>query len=126
MIQTRTTLTQQPVAAGATVIYRGQFLDDAGNPIPAAALQSLTLSIVDTKSGAIVNGASAVNILNAGRGAVDNLGNLTLVLSPLDTALANAGDLSEERSLVLDWTYLGGVRTGRHQVDFTLIALAGP
>jgi hypothetical protein len=124
---TRTVLVggvNQPVAAGATAIYRAQLVDDLGNAIPAAALTTLTLSIVDAVSGAVVNGCQQANILNAGRGAVDAQGNLTVTLGAQDTALLAAGDVQEFRSLIFDWSY-GGGKTGRHQVDFPIIALSG-
>lgn len=36
------------------------------------------------------------------------------------------GELQVQRSLVIDFTYNGGTSVGRHQVNFTLLALAGP
>lgn len=125
---TRTSLignNTQPIAAGATAVYKGQLQDDLGNPISAASLTTLTLSIVDTVTKAVVNGVSAVNILNTGRGAVDSAGNLTVTLGPADTALLVASDPQEYRSLILDWTFAVGAKTGRHQVDFLIIAMAG-
>jgi hypothetical protein len=128
---TRTSLigtSTQPngMAAASTVIYTGVLKDENGYLIAAVQLNSLTLSIVDTSSGAIVNSCSAVNILNTGRGTVDGEGNLTVTLGPADTALLNASDSQEYRSLIFDWTYAGGAKTGRHQVDFLIVALSGP
>jgi hypothetical protein len=114
------------IAAGATAVYKGQLQDENGTAVPSAQLASLTLSIVDTFSGAIVNSCSQVNILNTGRGTVDSSGNLAVTLGPSDTALLVATDQQEYRSMVLDWTYLGGAKTGRHQVDLLIQALTGP
>jgi hypothetical protein len=116
----------QPVPAGATPKYTAQIQDETGAAIPAASLTTLTLSIVDTRTGAVVNGVSARNILNADRGTVDSAGNLAVQLQAADTALLNVGDASEGRSLIFDWTFAGGAKTGRHQVDFTIVALSGP
>lgn len=117
-----------PYAAGSTPVYGGQgtaqIVDGNGNGIPAAALTSLTLSIVDTLSGAVINGAQAVNILNTGRGAVDDQGFLTIALLPGDTSLSEVNTPSIQRSLVIDWTYGAGL-VGRHQVNFQVVALAG-
>lgn len=112
----------QPLAAGATAIYTAQFLDENRRPIPGSDLTALVLSIVDQPSGAIVNGVDQVDILNTGRGAVDNAGNLTLNLLTGDTTLA-AGIAKATRSLVFKWTY-GASRVGRHQVDFPIVALS--
>jgi hypothetical protein len=117
----------QPVANGSTPFLNAQFVDKDGvTPIPAAVLTTLTLSIVDTGSKAIVNGVSARPILNADRGTVDNQGNLTIALQALDTALLNAADEQEFRSLVIDWTYNAGANVGRCQVNFVIAGLVGP
>ncbi len=121
-----------PYAAGSTPVFTGQLLDPFGVGIPAAAFSALTLSIVDTLSGDVINGASAVNILNTGRGTVDANGNLTIALLVADTAMTEVpGDTQIQRSLVIDWAYAtAGLNpsagSGRHQVNFLLLALAGP
>lgn len=113
-----------PYAASTTPVYQGQIVDATGTGIPASGLSSLTLSIVDTLSGSIINGASQVNVLNAGRGAVDSSGNVTITLETGDTSLANTQAPSIQRSLVLDWITTAGA-VGRHQVNFVILALAG-
>jgi hypothetical protein len=113
-----------PLPAGSSAIYLGQIVDEAGNPLGAASLASLTMSIVDTGSGAIVNGVDQLDILNAGRGSIDAQGNMVVTLEPGDTGLLNASDQTEERSLIIDWNY-GAGRAGRHQVDFSVTALSG-
>ncbi|HUN49982.1 MAG TPA: hypothetical protein VMU42_02645 [Candidatus Sulfotelmatobacter sp.] len=125
---TRTTFiggASQPVASGETAQYKCQLLDETGAAVPASALTALTLSIVDTATGAVVNGCSAADILNTGRGTVDAAGNLAITLTPADTALLAADDAQECRSLVIDWTYGDGSKIGRHQVDFLIVALGG-
>lgn len=102
-------------------------MDQAGAPIPASALDTLTLSIVDPLTGETINNASQVDILNTGRGSVSSSGRLTVQLEVGDTALAyTSGQEPVQRSLVLDWTYGSSPLTGRHQVNFTVLALAGP
>ena len=117
--------TNGPFAAGATPRWTGQIFDDAGVPISAAQLASLTLSIVDTLSGQVINGADAVSILNTGRGTVDAQGNVVLKLEVGDTAMTETTSRQVQRSLVFDWTYNGGVSAGRHQTNFMLVQLAG-
>jgi hypothetical protein len=120
-------VTGPPVAARASAIYTAQIVDGAGAGIPAAALATLTLSLFDAATGAVVDGVSAVNILNSDRGAVDASGNLTVTLRPADTAIFGAAVLPgrlQYRSMVIDWTYNGGGSVGRHQCDFAIVALA--
>lgn len=121
-----TTTSPVSIAAGATAIYKAQFQDETGAAIPVSQIATLTLSIVDSYSGAIVNSCSQVSILNADRGTVDGSGNLVVTLKTADTALLVPTDKREYRSLVFDWTYASGAKTGRHQVDLLIEALSGP
>jgi hypothetical protein len=114
-----------PVPAVTTPTYAAQLVDENGNPIGSTGIDTLTLSIVDTITGSVINNASQVNILNAGRGTIDSQGNLLITLEVGDTDLFNPDDDVEERSLIIDWTYNGGARAGRHQVDFQIQALSG-
>lgn len=117
-----------PAPAGSSMVYTGVVVDVDQAPIPGTSLVSMTLTLVDTLTGAVVNGVSQVNILNTGRGAIDALGNLTITLLPDDTALTEApGAAQMQRSMVIDWTYgTSPTYTGRHQANFVVAALAGP
>ncbi len=120
---------KQAVPARATAVYTAKIVDQNGNGIPDGSLETLVLSIYDVVTKAIVNGIEDVDILNAGRGVVDTSGNLTLTLEPGDTAILASSPIvgfTQERSLVLDWTYNGGNATGRHQVNFFILPLAEP
>lgn len=121
------TLPNSPFAAGSTPVYTGQLVDPYGVGIPASAFSVLTLSLVNTLSGVIVNGVDEVGILNTGRGTVDATGNLTIQFEAGDTAITD-GAIQEQRSLIVDWTYAttGTSGSGRHQGNFTVQALAGP
>ena len=117
-----------PFASGSTPQYFGQILDQEGAGIPAADLSLLTLSIVDTLTGAVINGVSQTNILNTGRGTVDASGNLVISLLAGDTTMDEVpGAASVQRSLVIDWAYTKGSESGsgRKQVNFTVVSLAG-
>jgi|GEM_PF-3720791 len=116
-----------PIAANTTPVYVAYLTDSAGNPISSGQLTTLTLTICDTGTGAIINSCSQVNILNTDRGTVDGDGKLTVTLEIGDTSTDEApGAQSILRSLVFDWTYNGGTSAGRHQTNFTIVALAGP
>jgi hypothetical protein len=126
------TAANSPFASGSTPTYTGLIVDPYGNGIPAAAFSGLTLSIVDTLSGDVINDASQVNILNTGRGTIDAEGNLTIALETGDTTMDEApGAAQIQRSLIIDWQYATSgpqatTGTGRHQANFILTALAGP
>lgn len=116
-----------PFAANTTPVVTAQIVDANQVGIPAANLNSLTLSIVDSATGAIINDVSQVDILNTGRGTVDASGNMTITLLEGDTSLSEApGVQLIQRSLVVDWSYNSGVSLGRGQINFVLQVLAGP
>lgn len=118
------TISGGPFPSDATLVYTGQLLDGDGVGIPASALATLTLSIADTMTGTIVNNCSQVDILNTGRGTIDNLGNLVVTLTPADTSLVDWETCVSpvQRSLVIDWATGSGI-VGRHQVNFALLQL---
>jgi hypothetical protein len=113
-------------ADGSTFVFEGKLQDQAGTAVGSAELQSLTLSVADTNTKAIINSVSAVDILNTGRGRVDDQGNLAVTLLPADTALQDPNSSREYRSLIIDFVYNRGSSKGRHQVNIVIVALAGP
>lgn len=116
-----------PFPSKATVIYTSRLLDGNGAGIPAADLDSLTMTLSVSNTGAIVNGVERVNILNTGRGVVDAEGNLTVTLLPADTDIGPApANTQRTLSMVLDWTFNDGNSVGRHEVRMRFIALTEP
>lgn len=116
-----------PIPAGSTPIYRAKIVDGFGRGISAASLDTLTLTIVDTKTETIINDCDQVDILNTGRGTLDGNGNLAVQLLAGDTSMSEVPGLPQvQRALVFDWTYNFGTNVGRHQASFMLVALAGP
>ena len=114
-----------PWAASTTPTYTATIVDQNQNPVPASALSTLTLSIVDTLTGLTINGVRQVNILNADRGSVDGQGNLTIRLQVGDTSMDETTAPSVQRSLIIDFSYNGGLSVGRHEATFELVALSG-
>lgn len=122
----RTSFVSTPRPERSTLFWRGQLIDQDGQGVPAASLTELTLTLIDTDTGAVINGVEAVNVLNTGRGTVDGEGNYEIRLGPpdtADTAIVTAGNSVEYRSAVLDWSYSNNL-AGRHQMDFAVVALS--
>ncbi len=114
------------VPAGTTAVYTARLLDVAGQPVPGDQLTALTLTLLDALTGDVVNHVDAANVLNAGRGRIDDAGNVTITLGAPpddggDTALLTPTDREELRSLLLGWT-MPGV-TGAHRADFLVLNL---
>jgi hypothetical protein len=119
-----------PYASGSTPVYAALLADPYGVGIPAAAVSVLTLTLVDTETGAIINGVDHIDILNVNRGALDSAGNLQIVLLAGDTSMSDVPGLNQvQRSMIIDWTYAtsgpqASSGSGRHQVNFIVQSLA--
>lgn len=107
---------------GATLRYTAQVQDETGAGIPAASLTTLTLTVYAVIIGnPLVNGIDHVNVLNAGRGTVDALGNVVVLLAPADMLLVNLVGVPEQHIMLLEYTYASGAKEGVHEVVFTVL-----
>lgn len=111
-------LTGTPFGAGTTPEWTFQITDAAGNPIAGSSLFSLTVTIFDTPSGIVINGVKD----DTTRVSCDAQGNVTVALKLGDTALLNPADGREYRSLLVFWTYNGGVSEGWRQGNCLILA----
>ena len=114
------------IPACTTPIYRAVVTDGNGDPVPGSLLDTLTLTIADVSTRSIINGVEYVNILNTGRGTVDEEGNLAITLEVGDTTMDELLPYNirmVKRALIVDWTYNNGQYTGRHQANFIVTSL---
>jgi hypothetical protein len=93
-------------------------LDDTGVAIPGADVDACTLTLYEKLTGAIVNGVSASNILNTGRGTWDANGNLEVQLGPSDNTIVGSADIETHVAKIL-YTYNTDV-VGRLDVEFSV------
>lgn len=116
-----------PFPSRSTVIYTGRLLDGVGAGIPASDLDSLTMTLAVAATGVVVNGVDRVDILNTGRGVVNEAGDLTVTLLPADTDIGRAPYVRDRTlAMVLDWTFNDGIFSGRHEVRLLFTALTEP
>jgi hypothetical protein len=108
------------VAEKTTLLITATLLDEVGDPVQAAMLSTLTLTLYNRDSVAkeIINSLSAVNILNTGRGTVHaTSGLLSITLQPDDNAMVDtATDLEWHRALI-QGTYAGGTKAFKYEID---------
>lgn len=102
--------------------YSGVLNDELAAPIPAASLSTLKLTLYNLADLAILNGVSAVSILNTDRGTVDALGNLAITFLPADSPIVDATLGEETHIALIEWTY--GAKAGRHEVEFKVRNMA--
>lgn len=104
----------------ATTRVTAKITDEAAAALGSAALNTLTLTLYNFADGAIINSRNQQSILNANGGVVDASGNLTLTLAPADMVIVDTGLLLERHVALIEWTYAGGLKTGRQEVELML------
>ena len=105
-----------PIAENASARFTGVLKDEGGSTIPAASLTTLTLTIYDQATGAVINSRNDVSILNANGGVVDGSGNLVMQFDPADNAIQDATKILEPHIWLFEWSWLSGARAGRQEV----------
>lgn len=111
--------TQTTVFEGSTCQITATLQDEAGDAIASNDLTTLTLTLYDKKTGAVINSVSDTNILNTGRGSVNGSGVLTLTLTPDDNPIVGsshgAGNI-ELHIAMLKWTWNEGTKAGHAEI----------
>lgn len=84
--------------------------DETGTPIAAASLTTLTLTLYDRVTNAIINSRSAQNILDANGVTVDSSGNLVWTGTPSDAPILNSARNSEQHIALFHYTWSAGAK----------------
>jgi hypothetical protein len=100
----------------ATWRYTGTLVDEAGDPIAAAQLTTLTLTIhVDNAAKTSV--LAATNIKNTDRGTVhDTDGTLSVLFDPDDSEIKTSGVVTETHIATLQWAWAAGARESAREI----------
>lgn len=115
------TVIKKPVPELSTFRYQTDLKkDDEATPLPEAEIDTLTLTISDLETGAIVNGVQDTPIKNTDRGTVDANGHLTVISQINDTAILDPSKNQEKRLLTFKVKYAGNARATNHEVLFTI------
>lgn len=100
-----------------SALVTGQFRKDNDDLLPYTTMSTITMTLYDKVTGAIINSRDHVNIFNTGGGTLDALGYFTLILAPEDNVILNpAVNLQELHVLLLEWTYEGGTKKGKQEI----------
>lgn len=113
----RTTLYDE-VAEASTSLITATIQDESGAVLPDTSLTTLTLTLFDEATDAVINAQSGTDILNANNGTVDGAGLLTMLLQATDNPIVTVGrpDPIEWHVALFEWTY--GTKSGKHEVAF--------
>jgi hypothetical protein len=95
--------------------YTGQIVDEALQGTGTDILEALSLTLVDDRTGQIINGRNNQNVLNTNDVAVDFAGNLYWTIGSLDNVIIGSGEY-ESHTAIFKWTWAGGTKFGYHEV----------
>lgn len=121
MSQTSLTVAQRVVPEEASFQYTGYIKDETGTVIPLASLTTLTLTLYNKATGAIINSRNAQNVKNANNVTVHaTSGLVTWSAKPADNPIIDttldAGE-TEEHVALFEWTYNSGADGGKHELS---------
>lgn len=92
--------------------YRVEALtDEAG--VVLTSLDSLTITLFDKRTGAIINSRGHQPCLNAANVAFPGDGSLTWLIQPADRPILDATLPFEEHVAIFEFTYAGGTKHGK-------------
>ena len=112
---------------GSTGTYRFQILQEDGvTGLPAAQINTITLTLKDTKSGTALNTRDAQDVKNKNNVTIDADGYLEWDMQIDDNAIIDAdlgnGEEEEHRAL-FEYTWNGGADADSHEVLLFVTAL---
>ena len=107
--------------------YTGTLKDETDTVIPLADLTTLTLTIYNLATLAVINSRSHQDIKNTNGGTFHaTSGLLTMVFAPDDSPIID-GDLDfgewEEHVALFEWTWDSGAKGGNHQITLYVVNL---
>lgn len=110
-----TDLTHKPIAERTTRKITFLVVDEDGVAVPGASLTTLTLTLYDEITEAIINTVDDKDILNVGGGLVDGSGNGSYTMDPADNQIVGTASF-EDHIALFEWTYGGGAKAGKEEV----------
>ena len=100
--------------SGQSGVFTGTLLDTAGVAIPLANINSVTLTLTNAATGAVINSRNSQNVLNANNVTIHaTSGALSWLIQPGDTSLIDASSPYEEHIAEITWTY-ETTKVGKH------------
>jgi hypothetical protein len=103
-----------PVGERTSLKVSGSFVDLDGDGFKPTAL---TATVYDAATGAAIR--SRGSVLDVNGGTVGAGGEFVLELAPADNAIVGSRR-TERHILLLEWTWDGGAKAGRHEIHFSV------
>ena len=102
--------------------YTATLYDETGAVIDGAALTTLTLTLYDVATNAVINSRSSQNVLNENGVAVTSDGTLTWTIAKEDTVIVGRR-LRERHAALFVGTWASGVKKFTHQIEMDVVNL---
>lgn len=112
------------VLEGTTPQYSCSIVDENGDAVAAASLDTLTITLFNVRSRVVINSRDRQNALNANNVEVTAGGLLTWNIQPADLVVAS-GDLISKLQAVFEWTW-GDGKSGWHELTLNVEAVPRP
>jgi hypothetical protein len=105
-----------------TGLYTATMYDETGAVINGTAMTTLTLTLYDKRTGAVINSRSSQNVLNTNGVVVTETGGLTWTIAKEDTVMVGLAERERHVGLFTG-TWASGVKKFTHQVEMDVINL---
>jgi len=119
---------KQLVDEGESAVITATLVDIGNAPIVKAAIQTLTLTLVNASDLSVINGRSNQDILDANDGTVAEDGTVTLKLGPADNPVVGTAEYGiEDHYATMRWTWIdpdGDTLSGAQQWIIQILASA--
>jgi hypothetical protein len=103
--------------------FTADLTKDDGSALGPTALETLTLTLYDVVTNAIINAVDHVDIKNTGRGVLDAAGHLIVSLESADNPILTAANPKEKHKALLIGTWNGGKGYTSQEILFTVVNL---
>jgi hypothetical protein len=115
---------EKPVAEKTTRRWTGIIKDDTGAAVPATSIFTLTLTLYPKATPAArINNRDQQDVLNANNGTVDSNGNWVFGLTIADNIIVDSNLTEEQHMALFEYAWAGGVKAGKHLIEFTVTNL---
>jgi hypothetical protein len=110
----------------STAFWDFSLVDEDEDAIALASLDTLTLTLTDDLTGAVLNSRSAQNVLNVNNVTVSAQGAVSWEMTPADNAIVGSPvpDGGETHTAVFTWTWDGGTRSQSYVFKFSVTKVA--
>ena len=112
------TQSERTVLERTTPRYTALLTDEAGEPISGADLTTLTLTLYDQRSRAVINNRQAQDVLNDNDVTINTDGQLVWTMQRADNAIIGTPrpGVTETHIALFEWTWDAGTKAGLHEL----------